>query len=197
MTVSRRTLTLAALASASALLPGTLAAQEATPAASPEAEPLPPELIYEGLLASTITTPLFPSDTPSLNIVPWEDSGDTDLDGAIGGVLVQSGPNEEDAIGAYIVHPLIKQAQARLLPEGDETATIQVLGYSGAWQSFAPTSRNESEEQSYSLIAISVNSVIVSSFTTGPDPATNNLRALANLTGLLAHLLEITAPPSA
>lgn len=55
-----------------------------------------PEAMLEALLSTPVTTPLVPRDTPEVEPVPWEDESDSDLDGAVGGVLFQTGFDDDD-----------------------------------------------------------------------------------------------------
>jgi hypothetical protein len=208
LTISRRTLvqagqvaTVAGILSASSRRTSAAAAQS-TPVASPNSEPLPPEEVFQALLASEVTTPLFPADAGSLGIVEWVDSSDTDLDGTIGGLLVQDmekGNDDAALIGACIVHPTSAMAVARLTnPEVIDSGTrpIDILGRQGMWQQSGDGS---------SLLAVVQGTVIVSAIGIpaegrGPDQPnqtatgeTDN-RALANLAGLLDHLRMVLEP---
>lgn len=193
MTLSRRSLAFAALATGAAFTPGVLSARQATPAAESEGEPLPPAVILETLRASTITSPFIPTDTPSLSIEAWEDSGDTDLEGAIGGLLVQASPEDAGLIGVYIVHPTIDQAEVRLVPDENDADPIELLGFPVVWHQL-PASVTVEDDEAFAIIATQVGAVLISAIGQGGDPATNALRAMANLTGLVDHLLQIITP---
>lgn len=170
---------------------------QGTPEATPGEEPLPPEVIFERLLATEITTPLFPSDTTNLRVVEWVDSSNTDLDGAIGGVLVQQGEGEDaPLIGVYIVFPTVDLARERIRPEGEgeDESPLSILGYEGMWVSDASTEREAPGDDafSFSLLAVRSGTVIVSAIGERAGTPRNDLRALANLVGMLDHLNGVT-----
>jgi hypothetical protein len=170
-----------------------VAASQATPAATPEGASSPPEALYQWLLSSTITSPLFPSDYGPLAIVEWVDDSDTDLDGVIGGLLVQDttkGDADDAVIAACIVHPTAESAIARLTATtDDETRPVEILGRQGVWV----------QAGDYSLLGVVEGSVIISAIGSsgeerapdGPAVSTNgetDFRALANLAGMLDHM---------
>jgi hypothetical protein len=159
---------------------------------SPEAEPLPPEVLFERLRDTPVTTPLFPSDLAGIVIVPWDDTGDDDLDGVIGGLLVHAGPGEDaPLIGVYIIHPTFVMAEERLSPDafGDVTE-FDVLGRTGVWQ------RETGDEfsEASTLLGVVEGVTIVSALAEGDDAGANDLRALSILSGLLDHLRLVTSP---
>jgi hypothetical protein len=117
----RQLLHAATLAAAAPLAVTTARAQVATPASSDDAPTLSarvtaidPEVMLEALLSTPVTTPLVPRDTPDVEPVPWEDESDLDLDGAVGGVLFQTGWDAND-------NPLV-MATAIVLPDADAAA---------------------------------------------------------------------------
>lgn len=160
------------------------------PGATPEGEPLPPEVIFERLLASEITSPLFPSDTTGLTAVEWVDPSDTDLDGAVGGVMVRAGASEDaQPVGAYIVHPTFDSAEQLIAPDGSPKTTL--WSYDVGWTSMEDMDTTE-ENDSFAVIAARSGLVIASAFAQGAGTPGNQLRALANLAGLLDHLHGVT-----
>ena len=106
------------LLTALALAPPPAVAQEASPAASPVAETdlderigaIPPEDLLAALLDTPVEADRFPGQYPDVGVEPWDDPDDTDLAGAVGGVLVTSG---NTLLGVYIVHPSEESATAR------------------------------------------------------------------------------------
>lgn len=127
-TESRFILTIIAI---TALLstPATLAgAQEATPAATPMAgeslderiAAIPPEELLRALLGTPVATGTFPAEFGIVTTEPWEDEGDTDLDGTVGGVFVTS---DDTLLGVYIVHPSEESATTRFEETLVEEAT--------------------------------------------------------------------------
>lgn len=104
-----------------------VARQVATPGATPVGEgdqtlaervaQVDPPLLLDALLSTPVTTPLFPSDTAPIEPVAWDDEGDTDLANTIGGVVFNTGYDENDnfiSIGNVIVHPDTGSATARV-----------------------------------------------------------------------------------
>jgi hypothetical protein len=203
MTVSRRNLLLTASISGSMFAMPSLAraglASQATPEGTPADESLTPEAIYESLLASTISSPLFPADTGELVVIGWNDTGDDDLQGVVGGLLVQAGEGEDAPLtGVYIVHPSVDLARSRIESRldgtGEFSGPFEMFGYSGAWQHDPgdPTGHIVEEDSSYSLVALVVGTVIVSAVGDGGPRDANSFRALANLAGMLDHLRMTT-----
>jgi hypothetical protein len=98
----------------------TARAQVATPAPDGTAglvervTAIDPDTLLEALLATPVTTPLVPRDTPEVEPVPWEDESDSDLAGAVGGVLFQTGFDAND-------NPLV-MATAIVVADGDAAA---------------------------------------------------------------------------
>jgi hypothetical protein len=181
------------------MVASTVWAAQATPDATPAPEALPPEVIFDRLLESTITSPLFPSDTPGLTVIEWDDASDDDLDGVVGGLLVQSGSGDDDPlVGVYIVHPAIAMARERIdiqtREPGGTTQRQDLFGYQGVWQHELPnpTAHIEEPGDRFSLLGVAVGPVIVSAVGEGGDLASNNVRALANLSGMLDHLRSTT-----
>jgi hypothetical protein len=175
-----------------------LAQAGATPEATPD---LDPEQILELLRTSPITSPLFPSDYGTLEILPWVDDSDKDLIGTVGAFLVQDtsqadAGSEAGLIGAYIVHPDAASAEESVAETGSDgrtTDTFTLFGDTGAWQQ---------DSSGYSLVVITKGPVIVSAFgmpqtLLGPDETATDFResdarAIGNLAGLLDHLRLVT-----
>ncbi len=210
MPITRRsilhTTPLAAVALAGLLDPRHSLAHQATPEATPVSGQLDPQALLEALMTPPVSTTLFPSDTPAITVTEWIDESDSDLDGAIGGVLLQA---SEDANGnfigpgVYIVHPGPDAARAAFgaqLADSREDETLSILGYAGAISrdpgDSGPTDAGITAHAS-SLIAIVVGSVIVSAIGEGGEREANDVRALANLAGMLDHLRMVQAPNEA
>jgi|GEM_PF-3170148 len=197
MNLTRRTLIrtgrVAALGAMLARWQPEIAMAQATPAGRSASS----EALYQTLLTSTISSPLFPSDTGPLEIVEWIDSGDSDLDGAVGGLLVQDTAKEGDdaLLAVMIVHPDPETARARLTSDsGESMQTVEILGRPGVWI----------QEGEYSLLGVAEGSMIVSAIGSiagaepvnvdgrdGPALSSNgetDFRAMANLVGTLDHI---------
>jgi hypothetical protein len=162
--------------------------------ATPESgEPLPPEVLFERLRDTPVTTPLFPSDLDGIVIEPWEDSADDDLDGVVGGLLVQAGTDvDATLLGVYIVHPTFAMAEERIRRDsGGDVNQIDLLGRPGVWEQ-----ASDDEMSNPSLLLGVVDGVtIVSALAEGEDAGANDLRALSILTGMLDHLRMVSTPP--
>lgn len=179
---------------------------QATPGATPVAGQPDPRALLEALLTTPVTTTLFPADTPPLTVTEWIDESDSDLDGAIGGVLLQTGEDANGNFqgpGVYIVHPGPDAARTAFdahLPASRDDGKQSILGYVGAITrdpgDSGPTGTDVRFPAS-SLIAMVVGPVIVSAIGEGGGRDANDLRALANLAGMLDHLRSVQASDQA
>ncbi len=112
-----------------------LARQSATPAATPVADKpsdaaltlpqqvaqIEPQTLLDALRSTPVTSPLFPADTPPIEPVVWDDTGDRDLENAVGGVVFNTGYDENDnflGVGVAIVHPDAESASATMTATG-------------------------------------------------------------------------------
>ena len=108
-----------------------MAQEQATPGATPAQQGnarladrvarIDPEMLLEALLTTPVTTRLFPTDTPPVEPVVWEDTGDADLDNAVGGVVFNTGYDENEnfeLVGVAIVHPNAGSATAAVAETG-------------------------------------------------------------------------------
>ncbi len=184
-------------------------AQGATSVATPASGQMSSRALLDALLATPVTTRLFPSDTPEMNVVEWIDESDTDLDGATGGVILQTGEDDNGNVmgpGVYIVHESPEMARAVFdiqLANDPGIATESILGFPGVitripGQVNPPGADVTSEEfPGSSLITIFAGPVIVSAIGDGGEPDANDVRALANLAGMLDHLRLVQAPGAA
>ncbi len=161
-------------------------AQQATPAPFIE-----PELILAGLLETPVTSPLLPVDLGVPEARPWIDEGDTDLIDTVGGVLIHAGSGDDaPLLGLYLVHPTPNDAEARLNPDllVDTPQPFPLLDLPGLFdRTVIPGIPG-----SLSRIVVAEGPVIVSALGQGEDESANDLRALANLAGLLDHLRLVT-----
>jgi hypothetical protein len=161
--------------------------------ATPESgEPLPPEVLFERLRDTPVTTPLFPSNLAEIMILPWEDGNDDDLDGVVGGLLVQAeAPEGPVLLGVYIVHPTVAMAEERIRRDsGGDVNQIDLLGRPGVWEQ-----ASDDEMSNPSLLLGVVDGVtIVSALAEGEDAGANDLRALSIRTGMLDHLRMASTP---
>lgn len=181
----------------------------ATPEATSVTVQSDPAALLDALLAAPVTTPLFPSDTAEITVVEWIDDSDSDLDQAVGGAILQTGEDDNGNFmgpGVYIVHESPDAARAVFdaqLADNDSVFTESILGYSGVVSrspgEAKPPAADIAPEDSTgsSLIAIVAGMVIVSAIGEGGDQAANDVRALANLAGMLDHLRTVRASETA
>jgi hypothetical protein len=168
-----------------------------------------PETRLEALLTTPVTTPLVPRDTPEVEPVPWEDSSDTDLDGAVGGVLFQTGQDVNDnplVMATAIVMPDSDGAVSRLDGVGPEEMQ-DLYGLPFFAQDFG----------GYAVAVVRVGYLVLAGGAEGPDDDITtgggsaevasptaasgsgryHLRALANLAATLDHLEDVLATQGA
>lgn len=184
------------------LLTTTLARQSGTPGATPVFEEegpdfgptleervaqVAPETLLETLRTTPVTTPLFPSDTPPIEPVIWEEFGDTDLEGTLGGVVFSTGYDENDnflGVGAAVVHPDAASAS--------RAATIQEPGTeSGGTLLGSPILFYQNID--YGLVSVQADYLIIGGNALAPvegsgDQPTLLLRSVAYTAALLDHL---------
>lgn len=189
-----------ALAGSSLLSREHVTAQDAsTPVGTPAATPVgdDPEALFDLLLNTPVETPLFPADTGMVRALPWVDEGDTDLIDTVGGVLMQTGQDENRNFigpGVYIVFPDADAALARLDAsradadaeedfEGvdSEVSSINLAGYPGL------TVR----EPDLTNTMVVVGPVIISAVADSDRPGDPALRSLVNCLALLDHLHSV------
>lgn len=118
------------------LTPAAAWAQPATP--EPETGPasvaqVSPVALYDALLATTFPDDLLPDGVAPLATYPWQDSNDSDLAGAIGGVIFADGDPFAAAIPAaitFVVYPDASGADQMydMAAEVGEPADIDVDG---------------------------------------------------------------------
>lgn len=183
-----------------------LASQPATPhgEATPESDrsladrvsQIDPQTLLEGLLATPVTTPLFPSDTASVEPVVWDDESDTDLEGTIGGVAFNTGYDENQnfiAVGNAVVHPDANSASARFADLGPDL--VSFLGMPWFVEAF----------EDYAISAVQIGYLLLIGgidAATDPNPddirmqepdETLTFRAISHMTALLDHLGGVLA----
>lgn len=102
-------------------LEGVLAAADAAGSPVPGGQSvgtLAPRALYDLILTTPFPADRFPGGNGSVEVVPWQDSNDRDLAGAIGGAMVVAGGSAgaSDAPGiAFIVFPTVELARQRLV----------------------------------------------------------------------------------
>jgi hypothetical protein len=166
-----------------------------------------PETLLEALLTMPVTTPLLPSDTPPVEPVPWEDESDSDLAGAVGGVLFQTGFDTNDnplVVATAIVHPDAESATAVLAEVGPRDMR-ELLGMPFFVEDFGDYAVSV-VRVGYLLLAGGAEApeddppVVYDTAATGATPASQSeraprldLRAMSYLTALLDHLDGVLA----
>lgn len=208
----RRFLHAATLATAAAPLTlTTVRADRATPEPEGSAplidrvNAVAPDILLEALLTTPVTTPLVPRDTPDVDPVPWEDESDTDLDGAVGGVLFQTGWDVNDnpeVMATAIVYPDADVARS-MLAEVSQVEAQQLYGLPFFAAAF----------DDYAVAVVRAGNLLLAGGAEAPDdadvsddrPASDatpapafrsgrvHLRALANLAATLDHVEDVLA----
>jgi hypothetical protein len=201
-----QTATVSAAFSPFAFNPTTMARDVATPHA--EATPAParpladrvaqvdPQVLLDALLKSSVTTPLLPSDAAPVEPIAWDEFGDTDLAGTMGGVTLATGYDGHDnpiSIGNAIVHPDAGSASARLSDVTDNMVTFQKM----------PWFVESTSDYAVSVVQVDY-LVLIGGLDTGDvkNPIdvrsqelveTRKLRAISHMIGLLDHLSAVLA----
>lgn len=157
-----------------------------------------PEALLEALLTTPVTTPLLPVDTPPVEPVPWDDLSDVDLEGAVGGVLFQTGYDANDnplAIANAMVHPDADAAALALGNVGPE-GMDQWLGMPWFVQGF--------DDYAVSLVQIGYLLMVGGAEPLGDGPSSVDgatperepsleLRAISYMTAMLDHMEDVLA----
>lgn len=172
-----------------------MAQQQAIPEATPAQQGnatladriarIEPEALLEALLTTPVTTHLFPSDTPPVETVAWEDTGDADLDNAVGGVVFNTGYDENDnfvLVGVAIVHPNADSAAAAVAETG-----------SAPRQSFIELPWFMQVVVDNAVSGVRIGNLILVGGADSPsgepaEAATMTLRAISHMTALIDHL---------
>lgn len=178
---------------------------EATPAANPPGSledtllTIEPDRLLSRLMTSPVTTPLFPSDTGTVEAIEWVDNSDTDLFGSVGGVLMQTGTDENDNFvgpGVYIILRDVDDATERR--ESVETSETDPSGLKpitiGGFPGATIVESNEGADGSAELSAVTllqIGYLLISALANGPADASTELRSVANAIGLLDHLRTV------
>lgn len=180
-----------------------VARQAATPGATPIMDQGPdfgptladrvaqvrPEDLLQALRSTPVTSPLFPSDTPPIEPVAWDDESDTDLAGTLGGVVFNTGYDENDnflGVGAAIIHP-----DAESAVRANETTALGQDIESGGTLLGGPIFFLQNVD--YGLTLVQLGYLLIGGNTLTTDEATGDqptmlLRSLAHTAALLDHL---------
>jgi hypothetical protein len=180
-------------------LPGNLLAQTpATPEGTPEL--LSPEEVFEVLLATPFQSPLLPADTGEVVVTEWVDDSDSDLDGAVGGILFGgAAAGTESSIGAMIVHRDEQTATDRITSVSADSGSqetvsdVKMAGFSGATIVLPSDDTSQPVNPGYAVTAVAAGFVIISG---GAENLANEeleTRSLAHTLALIDHLRRITA----
>lgn len=176
-----------------------LARQSATPAATPVVYDGPdfgptlaervarisPEELLGAIRSTPVTTPLFPADTPPIEPVVWDEFLDTDLVDTFGGVVFNTGYDENDnflGVGVAIVHPDTESASRA----SDTTARDQGVE-SGGTLLGSPIFFQQNIDYGATLVQLDYLLIGGGTFTTGDQP-TMLLRSITHTAALLSHL---------
>jgi hypothetical protein len=190
MPISRRALALFLAPFATA--PPIRVLAQATPEASPVAI-ADPEEIFALLRDTPFSSSLLPEGYGDQEIAVWDDSSDTDLEGAIGGLLIGPVGNPEEAfVAAIIVHADAETARARVMAledstDGEHVQSFAMLGIEGL------SIVDRDEEWGYATVAVAIGPVIVggaADVSAFPDDYV--LRGTAHLIAALDHVQRVT-----
>lgn len=219
MTLSRRLLmksVAAGIATAALLLPARSALAQsspgtpvATPAATPVASPaasfdsledallaIEPDELLTRLVDSEVTTSLFPSDTGPIDVREWDDTSDSDLENAVGGVLMQTGTDQNENFigpGVYIIMHNVDDAAERLERVRTDRSTVKpitVAGFAG-FVIIATNDVGEGEVASNVVTLLQVGYLLISASAEGPADGSTESRSAANAIGMLDHLRTV------
>lgn len=185
-----------------AMAPVLSAARAATPEASTPVTSfvaLSPESVFEMLLAAPFSSPLVPAGAGEIVVSEWIDSSDTDLEGAVGGLLFGgSMEGEEASLGAIIVLNDEVAAAARVDPNAydtDASATVSALSVGGAEGVSIVyedgSGEGDSEDNSYATSAIGSGFVVISGGADGIPYDELELRSVSNVVALFDHYLRV------
>ncbi len=199
-----QTATLTGIAGAS-LLTGTRAAPRVTSASATEATlakrvaSIAPEHVLDALLATPVTTPLLPADTPPVEPVAWDDPGDADLTDTVGAVVFTTGQDangNELGIGNAIVHP-DADAAASMVARVGPAETQRYLGMPWFVQSIEDYAVSVVQIDYLLLVGgaetpsgenVGNGSEVSASPVPSEAPPRLELRAVSHMTALLDHL---------
>jgi len=163
-----------------------------------------PDKLFSLLMTSTVTTTLFPSDTGTIDVLEWVDDSDTDLDGAVGGVLMQTGTDENDNFigpGVYIVLRNVDDAserrQAMETPGPNRTAakSITIGGFPGV-TTVEPNDVADQSMESSAVTLLQVAYLVIAGAANGPADGSAEFRSVSNVVGLLDHLRTVVQAPA-
>ncbi len=188
---------------------------EASPVATPVATPssavtgmalledallaIAPDELLSRLVDSEVTTLLFPSDTGPIEALEWDDAGDSDLEDAVGGVLMQTDTDSERNFigpGVYIILRSVDDAAALLANTETRDANrstikpVMVAGFPG----FSIVATNDVIDPDMAVNAVTlvrVGYALISAFADGPADGSTELRSAGNAVGMLDHLRTV------
>jgi hypothetical protein len=196
--ISRRVLSASPLLALTALPENVLSQTPATPEGTPES--LTPEEVLEALLAAPFQSPLLPADTGEVVVTEWVDDSDTDLDGAVGGILFgAAAAGAEFSIGAMIVHFDPQTATERITSVAADTSDpntvtdVKIAGYSGATVILPSDETSHPVNPGYATTAVAAGFVIISGGAEDLPNAELETRSLAHTLALIDHLRRVTA----
>lgn len=188
-----------ALAQSSPGMPG------ATPVATPAASfdtledallAIEPDDLFSRLVDSKVTTSLFPSDTGTIDVREWDDASDSDLENAVGGVLMQTDTDQNENFigpGVYIIMRNPNNAAELLETARVDRTTVEPIAIAG-FPGFAIVDTNdvgEGEMPSNAVTLLLVGYLLISALADGPADESTEFRSAANAIGMLDHLRTV------
>lgn len=155
-----------------------------------------PDQLFSRLVDSEVTTPLFPSDTGPIDVREWDDASDSDLENAVGGVLMQTDTDQNENFigpGVFIIMRNVDDAAELLETVQTDRSTVKPTTIAG-FPGFAIGETNdvgEGEMASNAVTLLQVGYVLISALADGPTDGSTELRSVANAIGLLDHLRTV------
>ena len=155
-----------------------------------------PDKLLSRLVDSEVTTSLFPSDTGTIDVREWDDASDSDLENAVGGVLMQTGTDQDENFmgpGVYIIMPNRDDAGELLETARVDRTSVEPITIAG-FPGFAIVDANnmgEGEMASNVVTLLLVGYLLISALADGPAAESKKLRSMANAIGLLDHLRTV------
>jgi hypothetical protein len=178
----------------SLLAPGVGAKRQATPAGNASAiDDVVPEEILSALLAEPFPEALLPIEFADPRVLEWEE-GDTDLEGALGGVGIMLSPDHGSI--AYIVFPDVIGAQRRLAETNDVSVAADLAAivdsFAGITVGGVSVPGRMVVYPDYVVCLVQAGPVIVIGGSFSDDAASRRQTAVDLAEAGLSHLLAVT-----
>lgn len=172
------------------------AAEVATPASgdtslADRVAAVAPEALLEALLTTPVTTPLIPADLAGVTASAWDDTNDSDLAGAVGGVSFEESGGSGVLVANVIVQPDADTARTMMGDVPGDAIASEFLGM--PWMTLV--------DGDYAVSALQVGYVLMVGGSEAPyDPDATpdaaasgklQMRAIDNMVMLVDHLDDV------